>query len=444
MPLNRDHFLRATAGAAVAGLAAGSGDLRAGFAADEAPIGTFPAGVSGGEAFVGLCCPLTGSYGADGEDLRRGYLLALNDLNNGTGVMSHVPSLRGKKGLLGKKVTWKVADTETNPNTAVQHATEFITQNKAIMITGGVASSEVIAMGKLAQQQKVLFMTGASGSNDTTGVDCQRYMFRSQCDAYMVAKAIAPILGKALGTKRKAVYLTPDYSYGHSLTGSMREFTEKLGWTTVADVVAPFPSSDYSSYLTNIANSGADTFINIEFGNDGVASTKQAVQFGILKKMKMVVPNVSTYFPDGVGADIMAGVYGTQEWYFSLADKYPLSKIFLDDFEKANPGVTPRWTAHIAYTQIAMWADCVTRAKTFHPPTVIGTLEAGTPLTLMLGPVHYRAGDHQLVRPVPVVVGKKPSAMKNKDDFFEIVEIIPGEDVMAPLSETNCKMPPVT
>jgi branched-chain amino acid transport system substrate-binding protein len=68
------------------------------------PIGTFPAGVGASSVFVGLCCPLTGSYGADGEDLRRGYLLALNDLNNGTGVMAQIPSLRGKKGLLGKKI----------------------------------------------------------------------------------------------------------------------------------------------------------------------------------------------------------------------------------------------------------------------------------------------------------------------------------------------------
>jgi ABC-type branched-subunit amino acid transport system substrate-binding protein len=217
-----------------------------------------------------------------------------------------------------------------------------------------------------------------------------------------------------------------------------------MGWTTVADVVAPFPSSDYSSYLTNIANSGADTFINIEFGNDGVASTKQAVQFGILQKMKLVVPNVSTYFPDGVGTSIMAGVYGTQEWYFSLADKYPLSKVFLDSFRKMYPGITPRWTAHIAYAQLALWADAVTRAKSFYPPAVIATLEAGKPITLMLGPVHYRAGDHQLVRPVPVVVGKHYEQMKSKDDFFDVIDIVPGDDVMAPLSETQCKMPPVT
>ena len=76
--------------------------------------------------------------------------------------------------------------------------------------------------------------------------------------------------------------------------------------------------------------------------------------------MKMVVPNLTTYFPDGVGAEVMEGVYGTQEWYFSLADKYPLSKIFLDDFGKLYPGFSARWTAHVAYTQIAMWADAVT------------------------------------------------------------------------------------
>lgn len=444
MSLKRDRFLKATAGA-VAGLAAGAGQIGAGSAADESPLGTFPAGVGRDSVFVGLCCPLTGSYGADGEDLRKGYLLAIKDLNDGTGVMAHIPSLRGKKGLLGRRVEYKVADTETNPNTAVQHATEFIAQNKAIMITGGVASSEVIAMGGLAQQRKVLFMTGASGSNDTTGISCQRYMFRSQCDAYMVAKAISPILAKALGTKRKAVYLTPDYSYGHSLTGSMRQFTERLGWTTVADVVAPFPSpGDFSSYLTNIANSGADTFINIEFGGDGVASTKQAAQFGILKKMKLVVPNISTYFPDGVGPELMGGVYGTQEWYFSLADRYPLSKVFLDDFEKMYPGVIPRWTAHIAYTQLAFWADAVTRAGTFDPRAVIPTLENGKPLTLMLGSVYYRGADHQMVRPVPVVVGKTAAQMKNKADFFQVIEVLPGEDVMAPLRETGCTMPAIT
>jgi branched-chain amino acid transport system substrate-binding protein len=357
--------------------------------------------------------------------------------------MAKIPSLAGKKGLLGKQVAYKVADTETKPDTAVQHATEFITQNKAIMICGGVSSAEDIAMQKLAQQQKVIYMCGASGSNDTTGKDCQRYGFRSQCPAYMVARALGPALVKAYGKNRKAIYLTPDYSYGHSLTNSMREETEKLGWKTVADVVAPFPTSDYSSYLTNIANSDADTFVNIEFGNDGIASTKQAAQFGVLKKMQLVVPNISTYLPDGVGAEIMQGVYGTQDWYWRLEDRYPLSKLFVADFQK-KWGIRPRWTAHIAYAQTAIWADAITRAKTFNPVTVIKTLEAGHPIELMLGKVYYRAGDHQQIRPVPVLLGKKPSAMQGKDDFFTVYDIMPGDQAIVPLSQAACTMPGYT
>jgi branched-chain amino acid transport system substrate-binding protein len=438
--LNRETFLKASI--AAAGLTLTSAPLGS-QAADEPALGNFPAGIQGNTAFIGFACPLTGSYSADGQDLRRGYELAVEDLNNGTGVMAKIPSLAGKKGLLGKQIIYKVADSETNPNIAVQHSTEFISQDKAIMFSGGVASSEVIAMEKLGQQQKVIFMSGASVSNDTTGKDCQRYGFRSEQDAYMVAKALAPVIVKALGRNRKAIYLTPDYTYGHSMTNSMREFTEKLGWQTVGDVVAPFPTSDYSSFLTNIAASGADTFLNSEYGNDGIASTKQAAQFGILKKMKLVVPNLSGYFADGVGAEVFGGVYGTCEWLFPMQDRFPLSKLFVQDFQKKY-NLLPRFQAHIGYTEVAYWANAVARAKTFYPVAVIKELESGQPLDLTMGKVYFRAEDHQMVRPVPVVIGKKPSEMTNKDDFLRLVELVPGADVMQPLELTGCTLPGYT
>lgn len=424
---SRRSFLTTSLGAAGALAASGFPFPRISLAADDT-------------IFLGLLCDQTGSYSADGQDLQKGYELAIEDLNAGTGVMGKV--LGGKKGVLGKKIVYKIADTQTKPDPAVQRATEFITQDKATMFTGGVSTAEVIAMEKTAQANKVLYMTGASGSNDTTGKDCQRYAFRSQCDAYMVAKALAPVLAAKLGKKRRAVYLVPDYSYGHSLADSMKEFTEKEGWTTVAQVVAPFPTSDYSSYLTNIANANADTFVNIEFGNDGVSSTKQAAQFGVLKKMQLVVPNFSSYFADGVGAEIMSGVYGTLPWSFRLQDRYPMAKMFVESFTKKF-GIRPRWTAQIAYDQIAIWADACYRARSVASADVIRVLEEGHPIELSLGKVSYRAGDHQLVRPVPIVLGKKPEAMQGKDDFFDILEVVPGESVMQPLNLTGCTLPPV-
>ena len=124
----------------------------------------------------------------------------------------------------------------------------------------------------------------------------------------------------------------------------------------------------------------------------------------------------------------MQGVYGTFDFWWTLEDRYPLAKDFVQAFLKQH-NYHPRWGAHIGYMQTMIWAVSVERAKTFYPPEVIKTLEASKsdPYETSLGKVYYRAEDHQMVRPVPVVVGKAPSAMKNPDDFYDVVEVVPGE-----------------
>ncbi|HUJ97985.1 MAG TPA: substrate-binding protein [Stellaceae bacterium] len=440
MPIEKQNSIsrrRVLRGAAAAGALPLLAPVR-GVAAEET-IGNYPAGVQGNSVFVGVTTPLTGPYSADGEDHLKGYQLAIEHLNGGGGLVGKIPTLNGK-GVLGKKIMFKYADTQTQPNPAVQAQTQFVTQDKAIMITGSLSSAVAIALEKLAQRYKVVNMVGCSGANETTGVDCQRFGFRSQPSAYMAAKALAPVLGKEIGRNKKAIYLVPDYAYGHSVEHSTGEFTEKeLGWKSLGSQVCPLGTTDYSSYLLNIANSGADVFVNVAFGADAVASCKQAKQFGVLDKMKMVVPNISGFQAKELGAEIMQGVYGTLDFWWTLAETNPMAKLFVDSFD-AKFKYKPSWPAHIAYTQMMCWADAVERAKSFNPLHVIKALEAGHKLQLPLGEVWYRAQDHQQVRPVPVVVGKKPSEMRNPDDYFKIVGLTPGPDVMPP-DFLGCKMP---
>jgi ABC-type branched-subunit amino acid transport system substrate-binding protein len=47
-----------------------------------------------------------------------------------------------------------------------------------------------------------------------------------------------------------------------------------------------------------------------------------------------------------------------------------LAKLFVAEFEKKY-GYKPEWGANSAYMQVAMWADAVERAKSFHSPDVI-------------------------------------------------------------------------
>ncbi|MEO9192002.1 MAG: substrate-binding protein [Acetobacteraceae bacterium] len=437
--MSRRNALRFGLGAA-GGLALGGLPFTPALAAeDHAPLGTWPAGTQGDSVFIGVTTPLTGPYADDGKDHQLGYELAFAEINAGGGTAEKW-GLKGK-GVLGKQIHYAIADTATKPNIAVQAQTRFISQNKAIMISGCVASSTAVALEELAQREKVLNMVGASGSNDTTGKDCQRYAFRSQPSAYMVSQALVPVLAKQMGKGLKVAYLTPDYTYGHSLFDSISAGGKEHGWTVATNQVVPLGTNDFSSALLNIANSGADLFVNIAFGADAVASTKQAAQFGVLKRMKMTAPNISAFQAREVGNGLMEGVYGTMDFWWTLEDKYPLAKDFVEAFLAKN-NYRPRWDAHIGYAQTYVWALAVERAKGFYPPDVIKVLEASKdqPFDSTLGKVWYRAEDHQLVRPVPVLVGKAPAAMKNKEDFYDLVEIVPGEKLMSPPGMFGCHL----
>jgi hypothetical protein len=47
-----------------------------------------------------------------------------------------------------------------------------------------------------------------------------------------------------------------------------------------------------------------------------------------------------------------------------------------------------------------------------------------------------------MVRSIPILRGKAPAAMKNPEDFYEIVDVVDGESVMNPPDLFGCKLGP--
>ena len=382
--------------------------------------------------------PRTGTYAQQGEDELKGYELAIAHINEGNELIRKI-SPKTTKGVLGKKVVYGVGDSQAKPNIALQLQSRFVSQNKSVLMTGGASSASAIALNRLSERDKVLYLVGTSGANETTGKDCSRYSFRENFSASMAAAAVGPVLVKSIGRDKKIAYLTPDYAFGHSVQESIEAAVKAGGWTTVTNQVAPLGSADYSSYLLNIANSGADVFLNINYGGDAVRSLQQAQQFGILKKQDLGVPYYTPFLAQEVGADIMGGVYCATDFWWTLEDRFPLAKLFVEAFQ-AKYGIKPEWGANAAYLELAFWAAAVEAAGTFYPPEVIKAYEKGATLQSTVGEVHYRAEDHQLVRPVIVMRGKAKAAMTGPDDFFDIVEVVPGDRVMPKLDTVGCKL----
>ena len=409
------------------------------WAEDHPPIGTWPAGSSGSSVSIGAAVPRTGAYALQGEDELKGMQLAVEHINEGNALIKKI-SPKTTKGVLGKEVQLLVADSAANPNQAVQEQQRFISDNKIVLMTGSTSSAVAVALNKLAEREKVLYAVAISGSNDTTGKDCARYSFRQCFYGETAANAIGPVLLKTFGKNKKAAFMTPDYTYGHTVTKSVNDYLSKNGgWTMVTNQVSPLGTPDFSQYLTNIANSGAEILVNVNWGNDAVLSIKQAKQFGILPKMKLVIPYQIPFLAKEVGPELTEGVYAATDFWWTLEDKYPLAKMFVDAFDKKY-GYKPEWGANNAYMQFTIWARMVEETGSFYPPDIIKTYEKGETFPSTVGDVHFRGADHQLVRPVIIVRGKAPKAMKNSEDYWEITEVVPGEPLMQAPDAFGCSL----
>lgn len=387
---------------------------------------------TGGGVTLGFNVPQTGAYADEGADELRAYELAVEHLNGGGdgGMMGTFSSktLDGT-GILGNKVNFVTGDTQTKSDAARASAKSMIEKDGAVMITGGSSSGVAIAVQGLCQEAGVIFMAGLTHSNDTTGKDKKANGFRHFFNAYMSAAALAPVLEKLYGKDRAAYHLTADYSWGWTQEESIAAATEAMGWQTVNKVRTPLASTDFSSYIAPVLNSGADVLVLNHYGGNMVNSLTNAVQFGLRdkqvngKNFEIVVPLYSRLMAKGAGANVK-GIHGSTNWHWSLQDEG--SQAFVRSFG-AKYGFPPSQAAHTVYCQTLLYADAAQRAGTFNPCGIAEALEGFEFDGLGNGKTLYRAEDHQCFKDVLVVKGKENP--ENEFDLLEVVEVTPTSQV---------------
>lgn len=385
-----------------------------------------------GSVTLGFNVPQSGPYADEGADELRAYELAVEHLNGGGdgGMMSTFSSkaLDGT-GILGRKVEFVTGDTQTKSDAARASAKSMIEKDGAIMITGGSSSGVAIAVQGLCQEAGVIFMAGLTHSNDTTGKDKKANGFRHFFNGYMSGAALAPVLQGAYGSERKAYHLTADYTWGWTQQESIQAATEALGWETVNNVLTPLATTDFSSYIAPVLNSGADVLVLNHYGGNMVNSLTNAVQFGLKDKLvndknfEIIVPLYSRLMARGAGENVK-GIYGSTNWHWSLSDAG--SRAFVKSFG-LKYGFPPSQAAHTVYCQTLLYADAVTRAGSFNPCAVGEALEDFEFDGLGNGKTLYRGADHQCFKDVLVVRGKENP--ENEFDLLEIVEVTPAGQV---------------
>jgi len=373
---------------------------------------------------VGLNVPQTGPYSDQGTDQLKAYRLAIEEIN-------------AKGGVMGMQLVESVGDDQTTAAVAVENARRMIERDGAVMITGGSSTGTAVAVSGLCQEKKVIFMATLTHGDETTDGDCHYHTFRRYINAHMSAQSMARTMLTKYGTG-KWFYITADYNWGHSNFENLSSVVNAKGATTVANVLTPLKTTDFSSALSQAQAAKPDVVCIIQFGKDMVNCLNQAASFGITKSAKILVPLADEYMAKGAG-DNFDGVVTTAPFYWKYhGDKYPAAKKFIDAFVAKN-GTPPSNGAECAYTDMYQWKAGIERAGSLDPAKFIEKME-GYHFQATKGPEYWRPFDHQGINSVLVMEGVPTAQRESPFAFAKVLEEHQGDSVAIPQATTKCKI----
>ncbi|PZX19776.1 amino acid/amide ABC transporter substrate-binding protein (HAAT family) [Palleronia aestuarii] len=390
----------------------------------------------------GIVVAQSGPYAEEGEEELRGFTLAIDHLNGkGDGGMLATFSSRALDGagILGKRIRFVAGDSEAHSGIARAAARRMIEADGAVMLTGGSSSGVAVAVQGLCRDVGILYMSGLSHANATTGKDKAANGFRHFLNAHMSALALAPALAEICGRDRMAYHIAVDNGWGQAQQHSVAEATEAIGWKTAGVAMTPPARTDFSAFLPAFLESGADVLVLDQYGGNLVNSLKSVERAGLRERqvsgrtIELVAPFVSDLAARRAGHAI-AGVIGTQNWHPELEERmgvrYAGSDAFVRSYVAAY-GTPPGQAAQTCYAQTLLYADAVARAGSFDPCAVAEALEGFTFDGLGNGPSLYRAADHQCFHNVLIVRGRRQRLEAAVP--VEIVATTPGDAVSYPV-----------
>ena len=228
----------------------------------------------------------------------------------------------GKPSVMGARIATKIlakdygldidyvsVDSEGNPGRAVAKALAEIQQNRHLLFFGAVLSSVALAVSAEINKAGGVFVT-AVGADEVTGTNCNRATFRWSVPTYgAIQQTVRPLIEKFPNAKRWYT-ITPKYVFGESLLQNAKALFQEKGIEHVGNSYHSLSETEFSGYLTNALAAKPDVLLLLNFGSQSTNTLRQAADFGLKDKMKMLMvwaAGLEQY--QEIGADILDGVY---------------------------------------------------------------------------------------------------------------------------------------
>jgi branched-chain amino acid transport system substrate-binding protein len=176
-----------------------------------------------------------------------------------------------------------VRDDQSTPDITATVARELIEVEGVDILVGTVSSGATATLQELARENQIPLIVAPAAANDITGVAFNEYTFRTSRNNYQDAVNLCEYLVNQYST---FVQIAPDYAFGYGGAAAFRDACTLFGGEFVADdIFAPADTTEFTPYMEQILDSGAEAFLVTWAGGGFVPMMQAATELGVFEEM---------------------------------------------------------------------------------------------------------------------------------------------------------------
>jgi branched-chain amino acid transport system substrate-binding protein len=335
--------------------------------------------------------------------------------------------------VVGRKINYVLLDDRGDAGEAVRKVQEVMTQRGIKHILGCTTSAIALAV------QKEVFARGGiyvqmAGADESTGKDCNKSNFRWPVASYSAVNATMRPLIEKFPNARKWYTITGQYVFGDSLLTNVKDILTEKGLQHVGNSYHSLSDREYSGFIATALSAQPDVLVICNFGNQTLDVIRQAISFGVKRNTKILaVWSTGLDQFQALGPENCEGVYfGCNYWH---GVDTPGGRV-LAEVVKAKTGDVPNYLQACGYAVGQMLVEGIRKANSVEVPAIISSLE-GLSYEGPTGTELVRSQDHQVIKDYYLMLGKPKGAMKDKNDF---AEVIAATKVFRKPEDTGCRM----
>ncbi|MGF6979659.1 branched-chain amino acid transport system substrate-binding protein [Paraburkholderia sp. JPY465] len=306
-----------------------------------ATCGVMPVAHAADPYWVGVTGPLSGQDAQYGEQWKRGFDLALDQIN-------------GNGGINGHPLSYQFEDSRSDPRQAVAIAQKFADDKRILLELGDLSSGASMAASPVYQRAGLVQFGFTNSHPDfTKGGD---YMWSTAISQAEEQPLLAHYVTKGLGFRKIAVlYLNTDW--GRTSKDIFAKAASADGAQVVAAEAYQQNEKDFRATLTRVRSEQPDSIVLISYYSDGAQIVRQARAAGVSTPIAAVGSVYSPKFID-LGGPAVNGVY--TESNFFPGDPRPEVQSFVQRY-RARYGADPDTFAARAYDAMILSGEVIRR-----------------------------------------------------------------------------------